>query len=223
MLPKVIIHNTISLDGALNDFELDIGLHYQIAGRYKADVHLIGSETARTGIEMYTEDVAKEEAADFAKPDIEPDDKRPYWAVIDSRGILMNLLHAFRRSGFCKDVIVFITENTPDSYREYLGKRHYDSFVVGERRVDLGRSLEILAGTYGAKTVLIDAGATLNSILLKNRLIDEISLLVSPILVGKKPLKLFERLALAGEGIKCKLISSETFDSDHVLLVYRLI
>ena len=223
MLPKVIMHNTISLDGALKDFELDIGLHYRIAGQYKADVHLIGSETARTGVEMYAEDVPKEEAADFAKPDNEPEDERPYWAVIDSRGILMNLLHTFRRSGFGKDVIVFVAENTSDLYRDYLEKRHYDSFVAGQSKVDLRKTLEILAENYGAKTVLIDAGAALNSILLGNRLIDEISLLVSPILTGKEPLKLFERLDPLGEGVKLKLIRNEAFDGDHILLVYRVL
>jgi 2,5-diamino-6-(ribosylamino)-4(3H)-pyrimidinone 5'-phosphate reductase len=223
MLPKVIMHNTVSLDGALKDFQLDLGLHYQIAGQYKADAHLIGSETARTGIEMYTEDIPSEEAADFVKPNIASEDKRPYWAVVDSRGILMNLLHTFRRSGFAKDVIVFITENTPDAYRDYLEKRHYDYFVAGENKADLRRTLDILAEDYGVKTVLIDAGATLNSILLENKLIDEISLLISPILIGKEPLKLFERFDPMGEGIRLKLERNEAFDGDHILLVYRLL
>jgi 2,5-diamino-6-(ribosylamino)-4(3H)-pyrimidinone 5'-phosphate reductase len=222
MLPKVIMFNTISLDGALKDFEVNIGLHYQIAGQYKADVHLIGSETARIGIQMFSEDVPKEEAADCAKPEIQPDDKRPYWAVIDSRGILINLLHTFRRSGFGKDVIVFVSENTSDFYLDYLRARHYDSFVAGESRVDLRKALEILAEHCGAKTVLIDAGATLNSILLENGLVDEISLLISPVLVGKEPLKLFEKLNLSGERLNLELIRNETMDGDHVLLTYRV-
>jgi 2,5-diamino-6-(ribosylamino)-4(3H)-pyrimidinone 5'-phosphate reductase len=217
------MYNTISLDGALKDFEIDLGLHYQIAGRYKADAHLIGSETARTGIEMYSDDVPREEAADFAKPAISPEDDRPYWAVIDTRGILVNLLHSFRRSGFGKDVIVFIAENTPDAYREYLEKRHYDFYVTGENRVDLRKTLEILAENYGAKTVLIDAGATLNSILLENKLIDEISILISPVLIGKEPLKLFEKFSPMGEGLKLKLVRDEAFDGDHILLVYRVL
>jgi 2,5-diamino-6-(ribosylamino)-4(3H)-pyrimidinone 5'-phosphate reductase len=223
MIPKVIMFNTISLDGAFKDFEIDIGLHYQIAGQYKADVHLIGSETARAGIQMYGEEVPKEERADFVKPDIQPGDERPYWAVIDSRGVLMNLLHTFRRSEFGKDVIVFVSENTPEDYKVYLKERQYEHFVIGENTVDLRKTLEILAESYEAKTVLIDAGTTLNSILLENGLIDEIGLLISPILTGKEPLKVFEKLNLAGDGIKLKLIKSEVFDSDHILLVYRLL
>jgi len=223
MLPKVIMFNTISLDGALKDFEIDIGLHYRIAGQYKADVHLIGSETARAGIQMYGEEVPKEEAADFVNPDIQPGDERPYWAVIDSRGVLMNLLHTFRRSEFGKDVIVFVSENTPEDYKEYLKERHYEHFVAGANTIDLRKALEILAESCGAKTVLIDAGTTLNSILLENGLIDEIGLLISPILTGKEPLKVFEKLNLVGDGIKLKLLKNEDFDADHILLVYRLL
>jgi 2,5-diamino-6-(ribosylamino)-4(3H)-pyrimidinone 5'-phosphate reductase len=222
MLPKVIMFNTISLDGALKDFEVNIGLHYQIAGQYKADVHLVGSETARIGIQMFSEDVPKEEAVDLAKPEIQPGDKRPYWAVIDSRGILINLLHTFRRSGFSKDVIVFVSENTSDLYLDYLRARHYDSFVSGKSRVDLRKALQILAEQYGAKTVLIDAGTTLNSILLENGLVDEISLLISPFLVGKEPLKLFEKLNLSGEKLSLELVRNETMDGNHVLLAFRV-
>jgi 2,5-diamino-6-(ribosylamino)-4(3H)-pyrimidinone 5'-phosphate reductase len=223
MLPRVIMFNTISMDGALRDFEIDIGLHYRIAGRYRADVHLIGSETARTGIEMFSENVPKEEPSDFVKPEIKRGENRPYWAVIDSRGILMNLLHMLRRSEFGKDVIVFISENTPDEYKHYLQERGYDFFVAGKKRVDLKRSLEILAERYDAKTVLVDAGATLNGILLEHCLVDEISLLVSPVLVGRGILKLFGKLDSMETRIECELLGNEVFENSQVLLEYKVI
>jgi 2,5-diamino-6-(ribosylamino)-4(3H)-pyrimidinone 5'-phosphate reductase len=222
MLPKVIMFNSISLDGALRDFEIDVGLHYRIAGQFKADVHLVGSETARTGIEMFSAEVPKEEASDRIKPEILSDDKRPYWAIIDSRGILMNFLHAFRNSGFGKDVIVFVAENTSAYYKDYLAERQYDCHIVGENRVDLRGTLEILAGRYGAKTVLTDAGTSLNSVLLENGLVDEINLLISPILVGKDALKLFEKLDLCGAPVKCELLDSEDFENSHILLKYKV-
>jgi 2,5-diamino-6-(ribosylamino)-4(3H)-pyrimidinone 5'-phosphate reductase len=49
MLPKVIIHNSVSLDGSLVDFEPDMGLHYDIAGGFKPQAHLVGSSTVRVG------------------------------------------------------------------------------------------------------------------------------------------------------------------------------
>jgi 2,5-diamino-6-(ribosylamino)-4(3H)-pyrimidinone 5'-phosphate reductase len=130
------------------------------------------------------------------------------------------MLHVFRKSEFVKDVIVFIAENTPEKYQEYLEERQYDGIVAGENRIDLRKTLEILAENYGAKTVLIDAGTTLNSILLADSLVDEVSLLISPTLVGNESLKVFEKLIPIGEGIKLKLIENVTFENNHVLLKY---
>ena len=56
-----------------------MGLHYEIAGRYKPDAHLIGSNTIKTGIELYS-NAPPEERNDFNKPD--GDNKLPYWVIM---------------------------------------------------------------------------------------------------------------------------------------------
>ena len=68
MLPKIILHNSISVDSSLTNFEPNLGLHYQIAGKYKPDAHLIGSNTIKSGIELYGNGIPKEEKDDFKKP-----------------------------------------------------------------------------------------------------------------------------------------------------------
>ena len=78
MSPKVIMFNTISVDGSIKDFELDIGLHYEVADKIRADAHLIGSETAKTGVEMFTEYIPPEEQSDFSKPMIKEGELRPF-------------------------------------------------------------------------------------------------------------------------------------------------
>ena len=80
-------------------------------------------------------------------------------------------------------------------------------------------ALEMLAEKYNAKIVLNDAGPTLNDILLDNGLVDEISLLVSPVLVGDKGLNLFR--SLKKSGIKLELLKSEVFDN-QVFLHYKV-
>ena len=40
---KVIIHSSVSLDGSLLGFEIDIASHYKIESSYKADIHPIGT------------------------------------------------------------------------------------------------------------------------------------------------------------------------------------
>ena len=67
-IPKIIIHNSISLDGSLTQFQPNMNLHYRIAGSYKPTIHLIGSNTLKVGIELYGDRVPPEEDTDFEKP-----------------------------------------------------------------------------------------------------------------------------------------------------------
>jgi len=217
------MHNTISLDGALKDFEINLELHYQIATRYAADVHLVGSQTAKTGIDSFTERIPREKKADFVKPEIRPDDERPSWTIVDSQGLLKDLLHVLRRSEYCKEVIILVSKKTPKSYIKYLKDRHYDIIVAGEDRVDIKQALEVLYERYYTRTVLTDTGGTLTSILLENGLVDRISLLISPLLVGGKPDQLFERLKPSETAINLRLLKMEIFDENYVLLLYRVL
>ena len=222
MIPRVIMHNQISLDGSLLDFEMNLELHYQIAGRYNAGLHLIGSRTVKHGFELFQEEKVPEETEDFLKPEMQPHDTRPYWAIVDSQGSLMSQLHLLRKSGYCKDVIVLISEKTPREYLTYLTKRHYDVIKAGKDHVDYQKALAMLAERYHIQTILTDTGETLNSILLEKGLIDEISLLICPELVGKGGLH-FVRSLKAKHHVKLALIQSETFEKKYVLLQYRVI
>jgi 2,5-diamino-6-(ribosylamino)-4(3H)-pyrimidinone 5'-phosphate reductase len=220
MLPRVIMHNTISLDGSIRDFELDIGLHYEIADRVKADAHLIGSETARTGIEMFTEKIPEEEQADFVKPHVKTDDTRPFWVISDSKGKLKGLLHVYRRSCYCKDVIMLIASKTPEDYVNYLKERNYDTIIAGDEHVNYREALEKLYERYSVRTVLTDNGGVLNGILLKEGLVGEVSLLISPVVVGKQSTSLFRTL----EGkVNLELMRTERVRTNHLLVIYRVL
>ena len=45
MLPKVVIHNAVSLDGRIDGFNADIGLFYKLAGCWNEGATLAGSDT----------------------------------------------------------------------------------------------------------------------------------------------------------------------------------
>jgi 2,5-diamino-6-(ribosylamino)-4(3H)-pyrimidinone 5'-phosphate reductase len=53
MLPRAVMFNTVSIDGSTRDFELDLGLHYEVADKFKADAQLIGYETAKTDVDFH--------------------------------------------------------------------------------------------------------------------------------------------------------------------------
>lgn len=217
MLPKVIIHNSVSLDGSLTDFEPNMELHYQIAGNYRPDVHLIGSNTVKVGTELYGEGVPPEESKDFEKP--ERAEGLPYWVIPDTGGALEGLLHTCRRFEFCKDVLVLVSEETPKKYLVHLKERNYDYHVVGKKHVDLEKALELLSTKYGAKKVLADTGQVLGNLLLNEGLASEVSLLIHPVIVGNKSYNIFSNISQA---ISLKLDKAEVLGKGYVWLVYTV-
>jgi len=214
------MHNTISLDGAMKDFEIDLGLHYELAGKIKADAHLVGSETAKTGIETFTEEVPEEEPSDFTKPATKPNDTRPYWVIPDSKGTLKGLLHVYRRSCYCKDIIIITTNKAPADYLQYLKERNYDTIIAGEEQINYRSALETLNSKYTVRTVLVDSGGVLAGILIKQGLVNELSLLISPVIAGKPSSNLFRTFE---NKVNLELIKADRLKGNHVHVVYRVL
>jgi len=162
-----------------------------------------------------------EEESDFKKPEILPGDTRAYWMIADSRGILEGLMHVFRRSEYSKDVIVLVSDKTPEPYINYLKERNYDFIRAGPDRVDVRKALEIANERYGFKLVVSDSGGILNSILLEQGLVEEISLVLTPEIVGKNGTNLFR--GIEKSGIQLELIRNEIVEKKYVHLVYRVL
>jgi len=217
------MHNEISLDGAMRSFEPNLDLYYQVAETFKADIHLVGARTAKSGIKTYWGRVPAEEPEDFDKPDLKAWDKRPYWVIPDTRGILRGLLHVYRKSGYCKDVIVLVTKRTPKPYIRYLQQRHYDYLFCGRDHVDYRRAFAMLRRHYRAEVAMTDSGGTLNNILLEQGLISEISLLVAPVLVGDAKANLFRSLRLGKKKPAFQLIKNRILEKNYLHLTYRIV
>ena len=217
MMPKVIIHNSISIDGSLCSFEPNMKLHYRIAGKYNPDIHLIGSHTITAGIELYGEGVPPEVISDFEKPKRKKN--LPFWVLIDSKGKLEGLLHTCRRFELCRDVIVLVSKKTPQRYLHYLEERKYDHHRIGSDSVDLRQALSLLSKKYHAKTILTDTGRILGNLLLNQGLVDEISLLIHPVIVVKKSYNMFSEIK---KNLSVSLMRCERLEKQYVWLVYQV-
>jgi 2,5-diamino-6-(ribosylamino)-4(3H)-pyrimidinone 5'-phosphate reductase len=215
--PKIIIHNSVSIDGSLTGFMPDMELHYRIAGGYKPDIHLIGSNTIRSGIEMFGGEVPGEDAGDFVKH--ERDKSLPYWVIIDSAGKLKGLLHTCRRFEFCKEVIVLVSESTPVDYLDHLRERDYEFLVTGKTKVDIPAAISVLSDRFGVKTILTDTGMILGNLLINLDLVSEISLLVHPAIIGKSSYKMFDNIH---QQKSLRLLKHERFESGLIWAVYEL-
>lgn len=217
--PKIIIHNTISIDSSIKNFECNIGLHYQIAGNYEADAHLIGSITAKTGLEIYSGIIPPEKKSDFIKKEYGEGDKRPFWIIVDTKGKLKGLMHMYRRFEYCKEVIVLLSADSPIDYINYLKERGYEYIISGKDQIDFPVALDMLYNKYNIKTILTDTGGTLNSVLLEKKLVDELSLIIAPFIVGEKSQYLFKSLRNNND-LNLKLNRVEVLEKNYVFIRY---
>lgn len=218
MKPEVILHNSVSLDGRIAGFQPRLDLHYGIVGGYAAEAYMAGSRTALSGLEMFG-GIPEESAADFQKPD--KDTSLSTWIIPDSGGLLRGKLHALRRYEHCRDVIILLAEQTDPAYRRYLEERRYDYLVCGRERVDFRSAIDRLAAEHGMERILVDSGPILGGFLLRQGLVDEISLLVHPCLAGTGSRGIFDEVGLLESSLPLRLIAAEPLDGGCLRMVWR--
>ena len=192
MHPEVIIHNSVSLDHAVTGFEIDLGQHYGALLAFEPEAVLAGSTTAKTGIEIFMDITLPEAEADRYRPEVRADDRRPICVIVDSRGVLKGLLHFYRNMEHTKDVVVLVSETTPEEYLDYLREREYPFIRCGGNRVDLRGALRELGERFGITRVVSDSGPELNNVIIREGLAGTISLIVHPVIAGEVEKKLFD-------------------------------
>ncbi len=220
MLPRVILFNAMSLDGRIDWFTPDQAQFYSLISTWKEDCTLAGNETIRDAIE----EVSFEYKSIFEPPKHEPGDTRPVLAVPDSRGRVRSW-HVLKQWGYWRDFVAICTKSTPQEYLDYLQARHIGVIIAGEERVHLHLALEELYARYGVRTVRVDSGGLLNGALLRAGLVDEVSVLIYPSLVGgESPNSIFRAPDLTGPKgvILLDLIDTQQIEGGVVWLRYKV-
>jgi len=156
-----------------------MGLYYEVARRFGEDATLAGADTILAVPDQVTEET-EEDLLAFAG---EPDPTKPMLVIPDSRG-RVRIWHALRRWPFWGRFVALVSGATPEEDLDDLQERNIDLITAGDDHVDLRAALEELAERLGVRMVRTDSGGTLNGVLLSEGLVDEVSLLVSPCVVG---------------------------------------
>jgi 2,5-diamino-6-(ribosylamino)-4(3H)-pyrimidinone 5'-phosphate reductase len=224
MLPYVVIHNEMSLDARMDQLDVDMGRFYTLAGTWHEDCTLVGSETLLAGMpELGDADaaVAPETGDDAASGGDGASPAAPLLAAVDSRGRLPGL-GRLRDQPYWRDVLALCAERTPAAHLELLAAAGVWAIVAGDERVDLRRALEALADGYGVKTVRVDAGGALVGALLRQGLVNEVSLIVEPRLVGGESPRWLVHAPDAGPAdvVALTLREFERLDDDALWLRY---
>ncbi|MEU4426067.1 RibD family protein [Actinoplanes sp. NPDC024001] len=209
MRPRVVIHNSVSVDGQLTGFPVDLALHYEIAGSIPADAILTGSGTMLAA--------AAEQGADLSGSDPEPPqpvpgDERPLLVIVDGRGRLTRL-DWLRAAPHWRDIVILCCAATPHEHR---ARR----VVTPGDHVDLAAGLGHLRSAYGVSTVKVDAGGTLNGRLLDAGLVDELSVIVAPHVADGRAGPRVRLLERAGAQ-RLRLTAAQPLRDDHLWVRYR--
>jgi 2,5-diamino-6-(ribosylamino)-4(3H)-pyrimidinone 5'-phosphate reductase len=219
MLPRVVIHNAVSADGRIDWFEADVGVLYDLAGRWHEECTLVGSGTVLAAPESVTRDKGPWEPRVALATD-----PRPLLAIVDSRG-RVRCWKTWLAMPYWRGGVAICSESTPDKHLQYLAEAGVDFIVAGHEKVDMTAALEELNERYGIQTVRVDSGGTLNGVLLRAGLVDEVSILVHPALVGGTSQRsLFRAPDLASPVgvIPLALVSAETIGESLVWLRYKV-
>ena len=219
MLPKVIIHTEVSVDGRMDRMREDNFLYYRMIEGWKIDAMLAGSNTILAAYSRA--DSAEEESAE--PPQKEPGLQRH--AVVDSRGRI-RCWRQIQQGPWWGEVTALCSHATPQSYLDYLKDLRIDTIVTGEEHVDLRAALEELNARYGIEVVRTDSGGLLHGALLRAGLVSEISIILNPCLVGgTTPRSFFVAPDLPStEGIiPVKLVHVEQVEGDFVWLKYQVV
>ena len=224
MLPRVILYNSVTVDGRMDWFagEGDMGLYYELAARWNADAMLSGSHTMLTAYSQ--QDTPEEEDSNLEAKELHPLHV-PLLVIVDSRGQVRNW-RQIQQEPYWRRAISLCSHSTPLSHLAYLQKRQVECIVAGDDRVDLQRALGELNLRYGVKVVRVDGGGALNGALLRAGLVDEVSVLVTPCLTGgTTPRSIFVApdLTSSESVIPLRLIHLERLRGDVVWLRYEVI
>ena len=215
----VVLHTQVSLDSKADGFEYDMGTYYRLAETFDPDAIISGADTMlKAGVSEEVPEWSYQVAKNF------PSCERTIMTVVDGRGRVRNW-SALKKQPFWRSVLALCSESTPREHLEYLRREGVEYIVAGKERVDLRQALQIMNQRYKVRRVRIDSGGKLAGALLKEGLVDEISLLVSPFLMGGLSQNTFvdpEALSLR-EPLTLQLNGVQNLDNGLVWLRYSVV
>jgi 2,5-diamino-6-(ribosylamino)-4(3H)-pyrimidinone 5'-phosphate reductase len=165
--PHVVAHLAVSLEGATTGFDVDVERFYELAQTWHEDVTLAGADT-----------ILAQEGQLATAPRPGPARDAPLLAVVDSRRRVTQW-QALRDCGYWSGVVALRSRAVAP-----VADDEVQEIVAGSQRVNLATALAALDEQHGARVVRVDSGGELTGALLRQRLLDELSLLVHPCTVG---------------------------------------
>jgi len=187
--PRVICHMMTSLDGRILTDGWPLSAegrkqYEQIHQSYEADGWLCGRVTMEQHFAQGTrpESEVKQEHHGTPREDfIAPGEHESYAFALDEHGRL-----AWDSNDIDGDhVVAVLSQRVSDRYLEFLRGKGVSYLLCGAHDVDLALMLRKIGERFGVKTLMLEGGGRINGSLLHAGLIDEVSVIVSPVADGR--------------------------------------
>jgi len=220
--PYIICHMAPSIDGriaGLGSIKAVTAAYERTAKTFDADGWIIG----RISMEPYAGKARiprRKERGRIPRRDFVADASAESYAIaIDPSGKLTWRSNAIDG----EHVITILTEGVPDSYLAFLRSKRVSYLFGGKSEIDLKRVLGKLRSRFGIKRLLLEGGGKINGSFLGDDLIDELSILVAPVVDGANGTPtLFDTESATSLRRKARLISVKKLAGGIVWLRYRL-
>jgi riboflavin biosynthesis pyrimidine reductase len=125
-------------------------------------------------------EVAREHSGGTREDFVAPGEHSSYAFAVDPRGRLVwesGELHG-------DHLVVLVTERVSDDYLALLRERGV-SYLLAGREMDLPLALEKIGTRFGVRTLMLEGGGAINGSMLRAGLVDELSVLVAPVVDGR--------------------------------------
>ena len=174
--PKIILSAAISIDGKIATISGDsnlsskkdlIRLHKL---RSKVDAILVGKNTVNRDDPLLTVRYSK--------------GRNPVRIILDSQGTISNESKILQTSNKVKTIIVVSKKITKRNLQK-LKKFPIEILTIGENQVNIKLLIKIL-GKMKIRTILLEGGGTINWEFIKNNLVNEFFITVTPFILGGK-------------------------------------
>jgi riboflavin biosynthesis pyrimidine reductase len=229
MMPYVICHMMSSIDGKITDggsvFDDSMKVYDEIHCQYAAEAWMCGRKT----MEMFASDLSEklpdlyQEVSGYDY--IAKQKNENFTITADTKGSLRwmnNTIIGFNKN-FINHLIILVAINTPKPYLQYLQSKGISYLFAGENEIDFKIAFSKLKEKFGINKLLLEGGGLINGSVLDQGLINEISLIVLPIVVNNsKTPALFESERPQINKAKFKLKQFKELENDAIWLNYLI-
>ncbi len=207
--PYIICHMTMSLDGKVTGEYLRRPEHaraseiyYEINRNYRADAYACGRITMEGSFTGgWYPDLSGYSPEESGEDFLTGTEDGFYAVAFDPHGRLgwksSRIIDADEDPGYDKArIIEILTRSADPRYAAFLRSMDIPYIIAGDDQIDVAAALEKLHLHFGVRRLLLEGGSILNGAFQRAGVIDELSLVVDPVVGSASDKPLFENASL---------------------------